>query len=90
MINYDVLSVYSKELGFPNRLLNGLRVANIQTLGDLRKLKRSELNSIPGLGASSINTIKDALKKYYETDDPVLADINLRLKRIESMLEKLV
>ena len=90
MLNYDVLNIRSKAVGFTDRLCNSLERSNIRTMGQLRELSRSELNSLPNLGVVSINNIKAKLKEFYETDDPVLASINVRLERIERMLEKLV
>jgi len=90
MLNYDVLNIRSKAVGFDNRLCNALEASNIRTMGQLRNLKRSELHSISGVGSSSIHAIKEKLKEFYETDDPVLASINIRLERIERMLEKLM
>ena len=66
-----------------------LEESGINTMGQLRNLKRSYLQSIPGLGTASINSIKAKLIELYETDDPVLASINVRLERIERMLERL-
>jgi DNA-directed RNA polymerase alpha subunit len=90
MLNYDVLNIRSKTVGFDNRICNALEGSNIRTMGQLRELSRTELNSLPNLGVVSINNIKAKLKEFYETDDPVLASINVRLERIERMLEKLV
>lgn len=90
MANYDSLHVCSKTLEFPDRLTRALQASNINTLGQLRNMKRSELHSIPNVGITSISIIKEKLIELYETDDPVLASINVRLQRIESMLEKLL
>jgi DNA-directed RNA polymerase alpha subunit len=89
MLNYDSLPIRSKTLKFSNTICYALEESGINTMGQLRNLKRSYLQTIPGLGTVSVNAIKAKLIELYETDDPVLASINVRLERIERMLERL-
>ncbi len=90
MLNYDVLNIRSKSVGFTDRLCTALEKAGISTMGQLRTRKRVELEKITGVSVASINTIRDKLIELYDTDDPILCAINIRLERIERMLEKLV
>lgn len=89
MLNYDAVNIRSKTLNFTERLCNVLEQADIRTIGDLRKWKRSDLERLPGMGTVYLNTVKDTLIEMYEQDDPLMIEINLRLERIERMLERL-
>lgn len=90
MLNYDVLNIRSKAVGFTDRLCSALEQAGISTMGQLRTRKRVELEKIAGVSVVSLNAIRDKLIEMYDTDDPILCSINIRLERIEKMLEKLV
>ena len=90
MLNYDVVNIRSKTLNFPERLCSVLDNAGISTVGDLRKWKRSDLERLSGMGTVYLNAIRDSLIAMFEIDDPILIQINMRLERIERMLERLV
>lgn len=90
MLNYDVINIRSKSLNYPERLCGVLDSAGISTVADLRKWKRSDLERLSGMGTVYLNIIKDSLIEMFENDDPILIQINLRLERIERLLERLV
>jgi DNA-directed RNA polymerase alpha subunit len=90
MVSYDGVPIYSQRFNFNARTCDVLHSAGIRTMGDLRTKKKSELERIPGIGSASLYAIQKVMKDLYESDDPILISINMRLAKIEALLEKLV
>lgn len=90
MLNYDAINIRSKTLNFPERLCAVLDRAEIRTIGDLRKWKKVDLQRLSGMGTAYLNIVHNTLVEMFEQDDPLLIELNMRLTRIEKMLEMLV
>ena len=59
-----VLEITIEELELSVRASNGLKRANINTLGDLIQKTREEMSKIRNLGQKSLEEIENKLKEY--------------------------
>lgn len=61
--NDETVSLTIEELDVPARIVNALRVAKIETVGDLRAYDRKNLLKIKNLGAKSLLEVEKKLKE---------------------------
>lgn len=59
----EVMKLTVEELDLPTRIANALRRGGFETIEDLVKAKKSDINKVKNLGKKSINTIYKKLKE---------------------------